>query len=196
MNFLAHTYLSGTTSDVIIGNFIADFVKGNAGIKLFHPGIQKGILLHRRIDNFTDQDKQLSEIRKKLHPHFHKYSGIALDIFFDYFLAKDWHLFSDTSLHDFSSDFFKLTETHMELMPEPAQHVLQVMKQQDWFGNYRHSEGIHLTFQRYSKRISYPPLENAAHFLIDNESMLSYGFNEFFPRLADDCKLFLKNINE
>jgi len=29
MNFLAHTYLSGKNNEIMIGNFIADHVKGN-----------------------------------------------------------------------------------------------------------------------------------------------------------------------
>ncbi|MFW6222936.1 MAG: ACP phosphodiesterase, partial [Bacteroidota bacterium] len=28
MNFLAHTYLSGNSDEILVGNFIGDFVKG------------------------------------------------------------------------------------------------------------------------------------------------------------------------
>ena len=38
MNFLAHLYLSGNDSDIMIGNFIADSVKGKA-YKKYRPRI-------------------------------------------------------------------------------------------------------------------------------------------------------------
>ena len=53
MNYLGHLALSGENEDVLFGNFIADAVKGNSYHK-FNNSIQKGILLHRFIDHFTD----------------------------------------------------------------------------------------------------------------------------------------------
>ena len=53
MNFLAHIYLSGDNDLITIGNFMADGIKGKRYLK-FPPDIQKGIILHRAIDTFTD----------------------------------------------------------------------------------------------------------------------------------------------
>jgi len=53
MNYLAHLLLSGNDEDVIFGNFIGDAVKGKQ-YQDYSPQIQKGILLHRQIDTFTD----------------------------------------------------------------------------------------------------------------------------------------------
>ena len=52
MNYLAHVYLSGENIDLAIGNFIADYVKGNYYKKL-NINWQKGILLHRFIYGFS-----------------------------------------------------------------------------------------------------------------------------------------------
>ena len=49
MNFLAHIYLSGDPSPLMIGNFIADYVKGKQKER-FSPEIQQGIQLHRKIN--------------------------------------------------------------------------------------------------------------------------------------------------
>ena len=49
MNYLAHILLSGTSPDVMIGNFIADSIKGSK-YNSYPLQIQKGILLHRQID--------------------------------------------------------------------------------------------------------------------------------------------------
>lgn len=52
MNYLAHLHLSNNDKNLIIGNYIADDVKGKAYLN-FPLEIQKGIILHRKIDDFT-----------------------------------------------------------------------------------------------------------------------------------------------
>ena len=54
MNFLAHIYLSGEGDELLsIGNFIADTVRGKEYLQ-YPEAMPRGILLHRRIDTFTD----------------------------------------------------------------------------------------------------------------------------------------------
>ena len=53
MNFLAHTYLSGANDEIIVGNFMGDYVKGKNYLHLPEL-IKKGILIHRDIDYYTD----------------------------------------------------------------------------------------------------------------------------------------------
>ena len=191
MNFLAHSFLSGKSEDIIVGNFIADFIKGNAFRQNYNSGISKGILLHRLIDSFTDQDEQLAHSRKLLHPFFHKYSGVVMDIFLDHFLAEKWNEYSNLNLSTFSQEFFDTLFSQQEWMPPIAIHLMKTMKEQDWFENYTHIEGIDLTFRRFSKRIQHPPIENAASYLKENEEQLLETFEEFFPRLQGEVERFL-----
>ena len=53
MNFLAHAYLSFDYTDILLGNMISDYVKGKKKFE-YPPEIQSGIMLHRMIDEFTD----------------------------------------------------------------------------------------------------------------------------------------------
>ena len=53
MNYLGHLVLSGDSEDVLFGNFISDAIKGSS-YKNWTISIQKGILLHRNIDTWTD----------------------------------------------------------------------------------------------------------------------------------------------
>ena len=53
MNYLAHAYLSFNNPEILTGNMISDFIKGNKKLN-YISGIQKGIMLHRAIDEFTD----------------------------------------------------------------------------------------------------------------------------------------------
>ena len=53
MNYLAHIFLSGNDTELMIGNFIADHIKPQERAK-FSPQINAGIKLHYAIDTFTD----------------------------------------------------------------------------------------------------------------------------------------------
>ena len=63
MNFLAHVYLSGNDPHLALGNLIADRIKGKDYINYPIP-IQKGILLHRQIDTFTDNHPNFRKAKK------------------------------------------------------------------------------------------------------------------------------------
>jgi len=53
MNFLAHLFLSFENEDHVIGNFIADSIQ-NREVRNYPAEIQEGIILHRKIDSFTE----------------------------------------------------------------------------------------------------------------------------------------------
>src|SRR5436190_15818450 len=140
MNFLAHIYLSGNDHQLMIGNFIADFVKGNK--KNDYPDrIRKGIELHRMIDDFTDHHQYTEESKKRLRPKYHKYSGVIVDLYYDHFLAKDFPDFSALSLKDFSERTYRVLKEHWEILPRGVHYFLPFMIERNWLLNYATIEG-------------------------------------------------------
>lgn len=101
MNYLAHIFLSGSNRKVQLGNFVGDAVKGSS-YKNYPPDIAKGIQLHRAIDDYTDHHPAVCEVVHRLQPEFGRYSGVLLDIYFDYLLASRFESFSGVSLRRFS----------------------------------------------------------------------------------------------
>lgn len=97
MNYLAHVFLSGPNRKVQLGNFVGDAVKGSS-YKNYPPDIAKGIQLHRAIDDYTDRHPAVCEVVHRLQPEFGRYSGVLLDIYFDYLLASRFESFSGVSL--------------------------------------------------------------------------------------------------
>ena len=87
MNYLAHLYLSGDSEQLLVGNFIGDYVKGNK-YRSYSDEIAKGILLHRYIDSFTDQHIKHRAAKLYFKEEFGHYSGIIIDFIYDHFLAK------------------------------------------------------------------------------------------------------------
>ena len=81
MNYLAHIYLSGDSDEIMLGNFIGDYVKGNKYLN-YPDQVAFGIRLHRRIDLFTDQHPDVRKCIDILRPGYGRYAGIVTDVFF------------------------------------------------------------------------------------------------------------------
>jgi acyl carrier protein phosphodiesterase len=73
----------------MLGNFMGDFVKGNKYLA-YTGDIQKGLLLHREIDTFTDKHDTHKQSRDRFRKHYGLYSGVVVDIVYDHFLASRW----------------------------------------------------------------------------------------------------------
>lgn len=105
MNYLAHIYLSGDSSRMRVGGFIADAVKGQIP-EHFPAELREGIRLHRLVDHYTDHHPLVREMVALLNGEFGRYGVILPDLFFDHFLAKEFDRFSPVSLQSFSWKFY------------------------------------------------------------------------------------------
>jgi len=118
MNFLAHLYLSGDNDELKIGNFVADGIHGKP--YEFPPVVQKGIILHRAIDSYTDVHPIFRQGTRRLHPAYHHYAGVIMDIFYDHFLAKNWKNYSDVPLNEYAAGIYKLLQDIITCCPNEA----------------------------------------------------------------------------
>lgn len=193
MNFLAHTYLSGENDDLKIGNFLGDFVKGRLN-KLsqnqYTEGIIKGIALHREIDYFTDNHPIVKQSIDRLQPKYHKFSGIVIDMFYDHILAKNFHLYSQITLENYSQNFYQLLEIRKKEIPEAMERMVKSMVKRNWFLSYAGYEGIEWSLQGISKRLSFKSgIENAVEELRNDYDLYEAEFNQFFPEIIKHCQL-------
>lgn len=141
MNFLAHIYLSGNDDLLKIGNFMGDGIRGKEYLN-FPLEIQKGILLHREIDTFTDNHAVFRISKHRLHERYGHYSGVIIDILYDHFLAKNWKLFSKIDLAIYVADFYTLLEENYSLLSERTKKILPIMTEQNWLLQYVTIDGI------------------------------------------------------
>ncbi|RAV27641.1 acyl carrier protein phosphodiesterase [Sinomicrobium soli] len=151
MNFLAHIYLSGDDELLRIGNFIADGIKGRKYLE-FPPGVQKGILLHRHIDTFTDQHPIVRRSTRRLHPGYGHYSGVIVDMFYDHFLAANWKDYSAIPLEDFVEGFYNTLEKHYDILPERTRNMMPVMIRENWLCSYASPEGLGYILEQMNRR--------------------------------------------
>lgn len=67
--------------------------------------MQQGILLHRRIDAFSDTHPLVKEAVHLVKEVGGRYAAVVTDIFFDHFLAVDFRLYATCSLGSFAGVF-------------------------------------------------------------------------------------------
>ena len=99
----------------MIGNFIADHIKGNQFTHLSSE-IQEGIKLHREIDTFTDAHKITRISKRRLHKRYGLFAGIIIDIFYDHYLAKNWSNYSAMPLDIYVNSVYQLLDHQKEVL--------------------------------------------------------------------------------
>lgn len=195
MNYLAHAYLSFNEPEVLVGNIISDFVKGKKKFD-YSPGIQKGITLHRAIDEFTDDHVATRAARLFFKPTYRLYSGAFVDVVYDHFLANDANEFIfNGDLEKFSKNVYQTLEDNLSRLPEEFKYLFSFMKQQNWLSNYQYKWGIEKGFRGLVNRAVYLN-ESEIAFSIFNDSYneLKKCYSEFFPQQKEFAACQLRNL--
>ncbi|MCC9020557.1 ACP phosphodiesterase [Flavobacterium lipolyticum] len=184
MNFLAHIYLSGENDLIKIGNFMADGIRGKQ-FEHFPEDVQKGILLHRFIDTYTDSHDIFRQSTKRLHEKYHHYAGVIVDIVYDHFLAKNWEKYSDEKLDRFVNRFYRSLHGNYPILTEKTQDMMPYMIKQNWLLSYQTVEGIHQILTQMDRRRS------------KNQSNMQFAtaeLKEFYPEFEREFTLFFEDM--
>ncbi len=193
MNFLAHLYLSGSSADVRMGNFIGDSVKGNGHIR-FKPDVQKGILMHREIDSYTDNHLNARMAGAIIKPVYGRYSGVVTDLFFDHFLAKNWALYSPQPLHHFVDEVHKQLLARYFQLPNNVKGFLPFMIKSRRLENYKDFDSLERSLQIMSNHSSLPPLSQEAIVnLQENYERYEELFFTLFADVVAHCEIWSGN---
>ncbi|MCP3929934.1 MAG: DUF479 domain-containing protein [Bacteroidetes bacterium] len=188
MNFLAHLFLSGQNEDILIGNFIADFLNLKE-VNKYPKTIQNGIQIHREIDHFTDNHPLVRKGIKRLFPYHHKYSPVVIDILYDYLLAVNWKRYHSFELDHFAQEAYEIVRRRIDEMPTFLQKYLPLMIADNFLLRYGTLDGLEFTFEKLQNRVSKPEhLENAVESLLRDYEDLNEEFNVFFPEIIDYIK--------
>jgi acyl carrier protein phosphodiesterase len=183
MNFLAHIYLSGDNDLIKIGNFMADGIRGKH-FESYPTDVQKGIILHRAIDTFTDAHPIFRQSTKKLHENYHHYAGVIVDVFYDHFLAKNWTNYSDEKLDLFVERFYQSLHNNPAILSERTKGMMPYMIEHNWLVSYQTVEGINRILTQMDNRTN-------------NESKMRFATNElseFYSEFETEFSEFFKEL--
>lgn len=193
MNFLAHQFLSFHNPELQIGNLYGEIVRVKDYLE-YPAGIQKGILLHRSIDSFTDSNEIVKNSTRLFHTKYGKFAPVIVDVLYDYFLIKNWNIYTHDDYEEFVSDCYRLFREKFEEFSPKLQYIVKHLLEYDWFHNYSNYDGIRETLNGISLRSKFENnIGEAVNELIEFEDRLNNDFNLFFPKLIEHCKSFIKS---
>lgn len=194
MNFLAHAYLSFDEPEILAGNMMGDFVKGKQK-NTFPDSIRKGIELHWFIDSFTDTHPVAIAARQAFRPLAGLYSGMFVDIAFDYFLANDVNEKTENEWQAFAQNIYQMLDKHRHHFPENFGELFHYMQTHDWLYGYRFDRQIKNSFNSVSRRAKYLTINADEVFAAfqNNIPFLKDCYDRFFPELKDAAQ---QKLNE
>ena len=193
MNYLAHLVLSGKNEEVLFGNFIADAVKGKSYLT-WSKNIQKGILLHRFIDHYTDNNHHYLAGKRRFYEKFPKMGGVINDILYDYLLWKYELKHKNIVLDKQIIRFYRILDGFKNKMPKSILYMYQYMKKDDWLTNYQYKHGIKKALNGIGKRIKYSDnLESCFDILESSIFEFEKEFEMFYIEIKKQTPSFYVN---
>ncbi|HEX9062046.1 MAG TPA: ACP phosphodiesterase [Clostridia bacterium] len=186
MNYLAHIYLADNSAESMLGNLLGDFVHRSEDDN-FEASIRNGILMHRKLDGFTDSHLVFLNSKNRISSQNRRFAGALIDMFYDHFLAKNWSLYSPLSLEEYTDNFYSILERFYNCLPERLKNVIPSMIKENWLLSYREIAGIEKALGRLSKKFSIldHSLIDAIDELTKNYEGFEGDFKAFFPEAIE-----------
>ncbi|MCX7513181.1 ACP phosphodiesterase [Frateuria hangzhouensis] len=183
MNHLAHALLAGADEGWRLGGVLGDFVRG-APDPALPASVRQGIALHRAIDGYTDRHPEVLAARALFEPPYRRYAGIALDMWFDHCLARDFGRWSPLPLAAFSTGLRELLHQQDALLPDTARRFARYMQANDLPAAYADPAVLERALAGIGQRLKRDnPLGGMLPALQALDEPLQQRFEAFFPQL-------------
>lgn len=191
MNHLAHLLLAGPDPDLRFGAVLADHVKGQQALQALPDGVRSGVVLHRRIDAWTDANPAVLDLARSLGPPWQRYAGVILDVLFDFMLDRHWARFGPMPLEAFAAEIDSLMRQRHDQMPPRMQRFTTWAREVSlWrrYGQRETLEGIFMLLARRHGRTE--PLARGAELLDLCAPRIEAAFLELMPDLQSAARRF------
>ncbi|MGY3266865.1 acyl carrier protein phosphodiesterase [Lysobacter sp. HA35] len=185
MNWLAHMHLARYSDAAMLGALLGDFAFGSSGLERYGDVERREILLHRRVDRFTDTHPAVTELRAHFPDGRRRYAGIVLDVYFDHLLARGWSRWSDIPLDAFTTRAYSMLRERFADLPPRLQAIAPRMAENDWLGSYRERASVDRAITRIAHRLSRngDRLVATLDDFVDVEPQAEAMFDDFYAEL-------------
>ncbi len=192
MNYLAHFKLAAEHPELLVGNLLADHVKGKLNGR-FDVRIESGIRLHRAIDAYTDSHHLVQSSHARFHCKYRRYGGIITDLAFDHFLAVNWNQYDSRPLGVFCGDTTNKIMRFKNCLLDPARNQLERMIESKSMEHYIDPKFIRKSLIYLSKKLKRQnPLGSGYSQFNIFERELRNDFLLFFPELQKFADSWIK----
>ena len=192
MNYIAHIHIGFHTQTSLLGNFLGDFVKGQISDTLPQSLIE-GVIIHRKVDQFTDQHPHIIKLRQAFPDSLRRVSGIVIDVVFDYYLLKHWHRFSPQGAHQVLSEFYQQLAEFDAIEHAHFKHLRHSLIRSQWLIDYQSRLTCLRAFKAIEQRLRHKIIfaQQAYDFVEKQNALFEDTFISFYPELlqyALHCK--------
>lgn len=194
VNYLGHIYFSANNNELAQANLYGDFVKGSHLAHLPQL-LQNGILLHREIDHYVDHHPAVRTLLPHLRPTLPKVAPIAIDLYFDHLLAKNWQHFHKIPLTEFLNDFYQSIQPLNPLYPIVFNQFLENMARYNWMSHYAQTEGLNKMCHGVSRKLSFNnALSDGLKTFLANKKHIESAFYEYMSDANEHFLTFHSRI--
>ncbi|ADP11758.1 Acyl carrier protein phosphodiesterase [Erwinia sp. Ejp617] len=188
MNYLAHLHLAHLANSSLLGNLMADYVRGNPW-QQWPTRIADGISLHRRIDALTDSLPQVREARQLFRSETRRVAPITLDVIWDHFLSLHWDkLMPETTLPAFLAHARSVIEPQLTHTPPRFQTLNAWLWHERWMERYADAAFLsHVLNGMASRRPKLAALADSYQDFTDNYHRLEDLFWQLYPQMTEQA---------
>jgi acyl carrier protein phosphodiesterase len=187
LNHLAHFALAGPETGLLVGGFLGDYIKGRLENR-FSPEIERGIRLHRAIDQYTDSHPVVKSSYKRFDSRFRRYAGIITDIAFDHLLAQNWSRYYNEPLEAYSACTLEKLLVHKDMLTDAAYQSASRMQEHNSLAHHGESKFLERSFVYLSGRLKHEnPLLDAYPHCEEQLPALQEDLSVFYPELMEFC---------
>ncbi|MEQ4675750.1 ACP phosphodiesterase [Providencia vermicola] len=197
MNYLAHLHLAHLADSSLLGNTMADYVRGNpAG--LYSSEIVSGIMMHRAVDRVTDTHPLVKEAKWLFREEYRRVAPITLDLVWDHFLSLHWSTIEPAiSLPEFVHYCRNIIEPQLCHTPEKFQELNEYLWPQQWLIRYADKSYIGKSLNGMAKRRpKLSALSGSFDDFLLQYSELENIFFQFYPQMMASAlqQIFVQDV--
>ncbi len=191
MNHLAHLLLSGPNQNILLGNFITDFLTP-AEQRALPSALKEGLLLHLYIDNMVDSNIIFKESIALIRTTQGKYAPVVADIFYDYLLVESWEKYNNISFFAFKSNVYNVLSDYLVWnLPEKINKRIDRMVTGDFLSAYETKDNMPGTFSFLKKRAKFKnEFDHAMTDYITFYDPLQLQFDQVFPMMIEAVEAY------
>lgn len=184
MNFLAHLHLARLSDSSLLGNLLADFVRGDPSGD-YSADVVAGIYMHRRVDVLTDALPEVQEAKAWFRAETRRVAPIALDVMWDHFVSRHWDKLSpELELPRFVAIAEREIGEHLPLTPPRFINLNNYLWSERWLERYSDMAFIgNVLNGMASRRPKLSALQHSWGDLDANYDELEQQFWQFYPRM-------------
>nr|WP_136250510.1 ACP phosphodiesterase [Ningiella ruwaisensis] len=189
---------------------MGDFVKGSQYRDL-PDEIARGVLLHRKIDAYTDAHPLVMVLKRKFPDDLRRVSGIVIDVYFDHLLCKCWNALATHSMQSMLDAFYSELEDPMFGFDKQdslklSKRFIQVkasLIEYRWLEDYKKIDAVERALAsieaRLAKRLKARALEHKSEEVVFGKTAMTFlsnnaqHFENVFPDFYQDVQIFAKN---